>query len=147
MKVALPPEEEMSKLVRIVACSAGIGAALFLIASAVDEIRKTPLEVLLGIPFSFVLMSFATVFVFIIAFAFALPVATAVHLLLRWRPLPRVALLPLFIIVGYLTSILAGGDLEVVAVPLGVLTSIAAWVLYCFGRWRLFERTMGATQP
>jgi hypothetical protein len=128
--------EEMSKLEKISAYSAAVGAMGFALAMAVTAVRETsqPIAALVSLaPVAVVIVPL----VLVVAFVFVLPTATIVHLALGRAKFPRIFLLPPFLAIGYLVGSFAGGD-RMLVVSLCIAISFTAWALYCFGRWRLY---------
>jgi hypothetical protein len=85
----------------------------------------------------------------LIMFAIAFPVSVIagflLHLILRMRPMPRILMLPVFLIAGYFSGRIMGAR-WFATIPLSVAVSFTAWVLYVCGPLRLWDFRFDAGQ-
>jgi hypothetical protein len=121
--------EEVLRILCIALISALVGTGVFVRMDALHASSGTRFDPLVG--------SMLALIMFAVAFAVSVIVGFLLHLILRMRPMPKILMLPLFLIAGYLSGRVVAAS-WFGTIPLSVAISFTAWVLYVRGPFKLW---------
>src|SRR5450432_1455502 len=125
--------EELLRIAIIAITAVLVGAAAALISTLIDPQRGTDIG-----EGTFPLLVLTFLGICLVGIPAAIVAGFLLHLILRLRSLPRVPLLPLFLLVSFFTACFLTARWHGL-LPMTLTAGAVAWALYCFGPFRLWR--------